>query len=90
MSITSLAFFAFLAVSLILYYIVPKKAQWIILLAGSLFFFAYASKLLILYMIGTTVLIYGGALFIQKFNDDFKSKKKELTKEERKKLRFSK
>lgn len=87
MSLTSLVFFAFLGVSLILYYIIPKKAQWVILLAVSLFFFAYSSKLLILYMIATTLLIYVGALFIQKYNDEFKAKKKTLSKEDRKQLK---
>lgn len=89
MSPTSLEFFGFIAISLIIYYIVPKKAQWVVLLISSLFFFVYASKWVTLYMILTTVLIYGGALWIQKFNDEFKKKKKELSKEERKVLKSS-
>lgn len=87
MNLTSLVFFVFLGVSLILYYIIPKKAQWIILLVSSLFFFVYSSGLLTLYMIATTLLIYVGALFIQKIKDDFKAKKKTLSKEDRKKLK---
>lgn len=89
MSPTSLIFFGFVAISLIVYYIVPKKAQWIVLLIASLGFFAYASKWVTLYMIGTTALIYGGALWIQKFNDEFKDKKKGLSKEDRKALKAS-
>lgn len=87
MSPTSLVFFAFVAVVLILYYIVPKKAQWIVLLLASLFFMGYASKFAMLYMIATTAVVYGGALWIQKFNDEFKAKKKELSKDERKALK---
>lgn len=87
MNLTSLAFFAFLGVLLILYYIIPKKAQWVTLLAASIFFFAYSSGLLILYMIATTLLIYVGALFIQKYKDDFKAKKKTLSKGDRKELK---
>lgn len=87
MSPTSLVFFAFVAVALIVYYIVPKKAQWIVLLLASLFFMGYASKFAMLYMIATTALVYGGALWIQKLNDEFKAKKKELSKDERKALK---
>lgn len=89
MNPTSLVFFCFVAVSLIVYYIVPKKVQWIVLLFASLFFFGYASKWTMFYMIGTTTLIYLGALWIQKFNDEFKVKKKNLSKEERKALKSS-
>lgn len=89
MNPTSLVFFCFVAVSLIVYYIVPKKVQWIVLLFASLFFFGYASKWTMFYMIGTTTLIYLGALWIQKFNDEFKAKKKNLSKEERKALKSS-
>ena len=39
MALTSLKFFAFAAVLIILYFVVPKKFQWWVLLAGSLFFY---------------------------------------------------
>lgn len=87
MSPTSLVFFAFVTIALIIYYIVPKKAQWIVLLFASLFFIGYASKFAILYMIATTALIYSGALWIHKYNDEFKAKKEELSKDERKALK---
>jgi len=50
MEITSFAFIIFFASILLLYYIVPKRWQWGILLAGSLFYYWIAgSSLLILY-----------------------------------------
>ena len=50
MEITSFAFIIFFASILLLYYIVPKRWQWGILLSGSLFYYWIAgSSLLILY-----------------------------------------
>lgn len=43
MNFLSLVFFLFFAIVLLLYYVLPKKAQWILLLLGSLVFYAFAS-----------------------------------------------
>lgn len=87
MNPTSLIFFTFVAITLIVYYIVPKKGQWIVLLSASLFFFGYASKWLILYLLLTTALIYAGGVFVEKLNQEFQIKKAELGKTERKTLK---
>ena len=42
MLFTSYGFIAFVAVVLFLYYVVPKKAQWMLLLAASYFFYAFS------------------------------------------------
>ena len=41
MSLTSLVFFIFCFVTLIIYFIVPKKFQWFILLLSSIIFLFY-------------------------------------------------
>ena len=87
MSITSLVFVIFVAIAGVVYYLVPKKMQWIVLLVASLFFYAISSTVLTLFMIASTLLIYLGALKIQDLNDEFKAKKSELEKAERKKLK---
>lgn len=87
MSITSLIFVIFVAVSALVYYIVPKKAQWVVLLIASLVFYALSSTVLTLFMIASTLLIYLGAIKIQQLSDAFKSKKSELEKAERKALK---
>lgn len=87
MSITSLIFFIFVAACLVIYYLVPKKAQWIVLLVASLIFYALSSTVLTLFMLASTLLIYFGALKIQSFGDEFKAKKKDLEKAERKLLK---
>ena len=43
MNYISLLFFVLLALVVLFYYVLPKKAQWIVLLSGSLIFYAYAS-----------------------------------------------
>ncbi len=78
MSITSLVFVIFVAIAGVVYYLVPKKMQWIVLLVASLFFYAISSTVLTLLMIASTLLIYLGTLKIQGLNDEFKTKKSEL------------
>ena len=80
MSITSLVFVIFVAIAGVVYYLVPKKMQWIVLLVASLFFYAISSTILTLFMIASTLLIYLGALKIQGLNDEFKAKKADLEK----------
>lgn len=89
MSVTSLAFFGFLAATLIIYYIVPKSWQWCVLLGASLFFFAYTSKWLTLYMLAVTAVVYIAAVIIQNLGDGFSKQKSSLSKSERKALKKS-
>lgn len=84
MEITSLVFLAFVGLSCLIYYVVPKKIQWCVLLVASLLFYISSSALLIIYMLFTTGIVYAGARVIQKNKDLFSIKKKELSKEERK------
>ena len=87
MEITSLVFLAFVGVTFIVYYLIPKRYQWVVLLSASLLFFVTSSALLTLYMLFTTAVIYFGAKGIQKYKDEFAKKKKELQKPERKVLK---
>lgn len=84
MEITSLVFLAFVGLSCLIYYVVPKKIQWCVLLVASLLFYISSSALLTIYMLATTGIVYAGARVIQKNKDLFSIKKKELSKEERK------
>ena len=42
MSVISYIFIVFLMCTVIVYYIVPKKIQWVVLLIASLIFYGYA------------------------------------------------
>lgn len=45
MSITSYIFWLFLIVSLLVYYVFPRKLQWVVLLVTSIFFFGLSCEL---------------------------------------------
>ena len=65
MGITTFKFFVFLIISIILYYIFPKKHRWIVLLATSITFFLLAGiYYLILYMLFGIIITYIGARVI--------------------------
>ncbi len=68
MLFTSLAFFIFLAVTLILFYILPKKFQWIVLLVASFVFYISFSWKFLFFIISTIVTIYGATYGIDKIN----------------------
>lgn len=59
MSITSLQFLVLFAVSLVLYYLVPKKFQWIALLLYSVCFFVLSSTVFTgIYLLVNIVVTY--------------------------------
>ncbi|MBO5166192.1 MAG: MBOAT family protein [Lachnospiraceae bacterium] len=75
MSITSFAFLCCYAVLLLLYYVVPKKMQWGLLLIASIGYFLMAGELwLILYPIAAIIIIYCGALYIDRVKEQKKRK----------------
>ena len=67
MSITSFYFLLLVAIGIIVYYVVPKKVQWMVLLALSLVFYYYAATpYTIGYLITSTFLAYISTLWIDK------------------------
>lgn len=96
MTILSFSFILFVIALLIVYYVVPKRCRWIVLLVGSVFFYASSSKWLIMYPIFTTIVIYFVGLAIEKknkaleelktadLNDDEKSELKTRFKKDKK------
>ena len=79
MSYTSFVFFiAYFGITYLLYTVVPKKAKWCVLLVGSWAFYLVATKGRFEYLAATTLMVWGMGLVIQKLNDKFKEKKKDL------------
>lgn len=65
MTVTSFSFFLLLLAGVILYYISPKKVQWIILLCVSLiFYFFAATPYTIIYLVLSTLLVYIAGLIV--------------------------
>ncbi|MBQ4381474.1 MAG: MBOAT family protein [Oscillospiraceae bacterium] len=64
MLFTSYSFIAFLAVLLVLYYLVPRRFQAPLLLAASCVFYLFAGPLFLIYIAVTTVTVYFAGLRI--------------------------
>ena len=62
MSITSFSFVIFVFALLLVYYLVPKKAQWLVLLAASWVFYLSCGVKNSLFILVTALSIYGAAL----------------------------
>ena len=88
MSILSLSFIVFVIVALIVYYLVPKRFQWQVLLVASIvFYFLAATPYTIIYVIASVLTVYFATILIDKI-----TVKEELedSKEEKKKLQRTK
>lgn len=88
MLFTSYNFLGFAAVLLFLYYLIPMKAQWILLLTSSYIFYFLAGPEYFIYILVTTVTVFFAAIFIEKIEETqstyLKEHKEALTKEEKK------
>lgn len=87
MNYISFVFTGFTALSLLIYYLVPKRARWIILLVSSISFYTLGSKYLIAALLLSCLSVFIGAKLIDRNNTYFKEKRRELVKEERKALK---
>lgn len=79
MRFASVTFVVFLLAAVALYYLVPKKAQWALLLVASYVFYLAGGLKTVLYLLVTTVSVYLAALLLTRLNE----KKKQLAKEEK-------
>ena len=64
MLFTSLGFLVFLAVLIPLYFLVPKKIQWIVLLVANAFFYVYAGTRGLIFISVTIVTTYIATMVI--------------------------
>lgn len=65
MLFTSPEFILFLAVCLLLYYLLPKKCQWVLLLIASYIFYFIAGAVYPLFIFGTALVTYTAAVVIE-------------------------
>jgi D-alanyl-lipoteichoic acid acyltransferase DltB (MBOAT superfamily) len=87
---TSIPFIAFLCLTLLVYYILPRRARWVLLLAASLGFYAFSGWDNLCYMAFVILSSYAAGCFIQKTNDQTKAylaEHKDLPREEKKAYR---
>lgn len=75
-------FILFLAAVVLLYYIVPKKVQWMLLLCANLAFYMWGGAKTVLYLVFTTVTTYAAGILLDKLNN----KRKEVPKTDKEAL----
>lgn len=88
MSIISGSFLVFVLTLLVVYYIIPQKFRWVILLLGSVYFYYLSSGKLIVFILLSTIIIYVLGRIIGKYNDKIQDiKDMEIEEEEKKYVR---
>ena len=93
MLFTSYEFVAFLAIAFVLYYAVPKRAQWTVLLVSSIVFYLFAGVEYMAFIFATSLISWGAALWLQRANDKtaafLEANKAQMDKEARKAYKAS-
>ncbi len=68
MSFISLGFFLFSAALFAAYFLLPRRFQWMVLLAASYVFYASFSLRMTMYLLFTTASVFGAALWVDTLN----------------------
>ena len=100
MAFTSAWFLLFAAITLLVYYLVPKPMQWWVLLASSYGFYAYAGAQYLLFILFTTIVSYASArimrhrieaedAFVEANRDTLEKSERKAYRAREKKKRFS-
>ena len=88
MSFTSVTYFLFVGISLLIYTIVPKRAKWCVLLGASAVYYVMAAGLRTLWLVAAILIVYGGGLLLGHLNERGKARRKAAAdKEEKKQIR---
>ena len=87
MQFVSYSFFLFLAIVFVVYYLIPKRFQWMVLLVASYVFYCFAGPKYLIYIAATTFTTWLAALQIDKLKAaqaDYLQENKSLSREEKK------
>lgn len=90
MTYISFSFLLFFTITAFIYFLVPSKLQYIVLLISSYLFYFWANSGLPIYMVITTVIIFVGTNIMSKIDSKTKaliSEDKSITKEKKKELK---
>lgn len=74
MSFVSISFIFFVLITVILFYILPKKCQWVLLLVASYIFYMFAGIKLLGFLLFTTVSTYLAGYAMGKLDKEYKDK----------------
>ena len=78
MSLTSNLFFLFIVLGLCIYYVVPKRLQWVILLICSYACYLWISVGAVFFLLFSTAVTFGAALWIEQVGKEEKKKAKRI------------
>ena len=78
MSLISMKFLTFVAVAVIGYYLIPKRYQWVWLLAFSYIYYASSGMKYLVFLLYTTVVTYGTARMIYGADQKFADQKEKI------------
>ena len=87
MNYATLTFLLFLLASGCVYFLIPKKLQWYVLLTASLTFYVLACGAPIIFLCASAAVTYFAAIVLSKLDDNFVIQKKHLDKDRRKVLK---
>ena len=65
---TSYEFAGFLAAVFVLYYVIPRRFQWMLLLAASLLFYFYAGKSYLVFIFLTGITVYASGRWMERYD----------------------
>lgn len=74
MAFTTLTFLLFVTAVVLIYYCVPKKVRWIILLAGSIYYYIATCGNMLVWVLLSCAIIYVFALLIEHRNQEYAEK----------------
>lgn len=80
MSFLSLTFAVFFAAAMLLYYLLPHRFQWMVLLVGSVVFYLFSGPKYIFYVAATALTTYLAARISERMAKDFAARQPELKK----------
>ena len=83
----SYGFIAFLVGLIVLYYLLPKKLQWGLLLLASFGFYFFCGWSYLLYLVTTATTVYLAGIYITRQDERHALMKEEASREQRKKLK---
>ena len=87
MPVASFSFLLFVLVLTIVYYLIPSRYRWIVLLVASLLFYCSYGIYFILYMLFSSLVTYFGTILLHKTVLRYKAILSEAEKEKKKQLR---
>ena len=82
MNFYSFTFFLFLIISLVAYYLIPKKFQWLVLLSANTVFYAFSGIGNLIFILLSSLITFFSAQLVSNLNETLKQKKEVLSKED--------